>query len=190
MVRTPAELLDVLAAWAPPSDARLQVVLVVNDCQVMLRVESRLFEEGLGVRTIGAETNASALAAALRGRPDVIVSDLVRGGGSGKDFVEALLGYEALRETPVVIFSASARYQKLADWAGTVGVVALRELPAPPEELVDIVAYALGRSTTARWDGPVLRSQAREIALDRRQLPVNVDWRRRRREALASRLRR
>ena len=187
MVRTPSELLAALAAWAPPSRQRLQVVLLICDEGPVLGALGRLFEYRLGIRVVTAEDDASGLAAAHREPPDVVVSDLVRLGGSGQEFVEALLANEQLRDTPVVIFSGSPRRASLADWAGTVGLVALHEWPTPPEEMVDVLAFALGRTTSERWEGPSRPRGGREIPLDPRTLPVNVDWRRRRREYLDAR---
>lgn len=184
LVRTASELLGALAAWAPPSPQRLQVVLLICSEGAVLRAFGRLFEDHLGIRVVTAEDNASGLAAAHRERPDVVVSDLVRLSGSGQEFVEALLANEQLRDTPAVIFSGSVRRASLADWAGTVGLVALHEWPTPREEMVDVLAFALGRTTSERWDGPSRPRGGHEIPLDPRTLPVNVDWRRRRREYL------
>lgn len=184
MVRTPRELLAALAAWAPPSRQRLQVVLHVDDEAPLLRAFKRVFEDHLGVRVITAEDNASGLAAARRERPDVIISDLNRPCGSGREFVEALLADEQLSDTPVIIHSGFSRSSGNRDWAGAVGLIALLNKPQPPEALVDVVAFALGHATSERWEGPSRPRGGREIPLDPRTLPVNVDWRRRRREYL------
>jgi CheY-like chemotaxis protein len=184
LVRTPSELLGALAAWAPPSPQRLQVVLLVDDEAQLLRALKRIFEDHLGVRVVTAEDNASGLAAARRERPDVIISDLNRPCGSGRQFVEALLANEQLSDTPVIIHSGFSRSSGNGDWAGAVGLVALLNKPQPREEMVDVLAFALGRTTSERWEGPSHPRGGHEIPLDPRTLPVNVDWRRRRREYL------
>lgn len=197
VVRAPTELLNALAVCVPPSARRRQVVLLVDDEPMVARSLRRALERYLDIRLIDAADNTSGFSAAERERPDLIVTDFARPGGSGREFVEALLEHDELRDTPVIMMSGTARMLGYGPWGDSVGLVAMVEKPFLIQEVAKIVAYALGRTDVPpRTHPPIICTDAPESSwqfepnvIDPRTLPVNMDWRRRRREYLDARAR-
>ncbi len=192
--QTPVEVLAELERWTPPEPARAArpVVLVVDDEPVIARALRRLLDSYLDVGVIAAEDNASGLAAALRARPDLIISDIIRPGGRGFEFVEAVRTHPRLCDTPVIMLSAAYEPHSYRDWAGLAGVVAALQKAFDPVELTKVVAYALGRTaleprspeprspppTGSDPVGAIFARLAPSLLVDPRTLPVNPHWRR------------
>ena len=85
----------------------MQTVLVVDDSPLMHRLlAGHLSEEGCGVR--GALGPTEALAQARDNPPDLILLDLVMGGGCGYDLLRRLKGEPRTADVPVIVVSGTS----------------------------------------------------------------------------------
>jgi CheY-like chemotaxis protein len=80
-------------------------ILIVDDDPVIRRpVVARMAH--LGYRTIEAADGARGLELARRNRPALVLLDLAMAPVSGVDFIRALRGDAALKDTPVIVVTA------------------------------------------------------------------------------------
>ena len=85
----------------------MQTVLVVDDSPLMHRLlAGHLADEGCAVR--GALTPADALSQACAAPPDLILLDLVMGGGCGYELLQRLKSDPRTGDVPVVVLSATS----------------------------------------------------------------------------------
>src|SRR4051794_32195016 len=97
-------LAKVRDANADGTDA-MQTVLVVDDSPLMHRLlAGHLAEEGCAVR--GALTPDDAFEKARESPPDLILLDLVMGGGCGYDLLRRLKCEPRTADVPVIVISA------------------------------------------------------------------------------------
>ncbi len=85
----------------------MATVLVVDD-QASIRELLRLVLLRLGHDVITAADGAEGLAAARQHRPELVVSDVVMPGRSGLELLQDLAAEPRLRDTPVLLTSATA----------------------------------------------------------------------------------
>ena len=95
----------------PPDAAPL--VLVADDNADMRDYLVRLLS--VRFRVEAASAGDAALAAALRGRPDVVVSDVMMPGLDGFQLIAALRSHEQTRTVPVILLSARAGEEARVD---------------------------------------------------------------------------
>jgi DNA-binding NarL/FixJ family response regulator len=82
---------------------RCPLVLIVDDCECVRVVLKVVMREVAGIRSVGAATSEEALKLARRRRFDAVISDIVRPGMDGLEFLRT---FKQLRPTvPVVIAS-------------------------------------------------------------------------------------
>src|SRR5436305_5237139 len=85
----------------------MQTVLVVDDSPLMHRLlAGHLAEEGCAVR--GALAPEDAFQSAHAEPPDLILLDLVMGGGCGYDLLRRLKGDPRTADVPVIVISATS----------------------------------------------------------------------------------
>ncbi len=101
------------AAPAPRAPATAARVLVADDNADMRDYLLRLLSVRFRVQAVGAGT--AALAAALRDRPDVVVSDVMMPGLDGFQLIAALRKHEETRTVPVILLSARAGEEARVD---------------------------------------------------------------------------
>lgn len=85
----------------------MATVLVVDD-QASIRELLRLVLLRLGHDVITAADGEEGLAAARQHRPELVVSDVVMPGRSGLELLQDLAAEPRLRDTPVLLTSATA----------------------------------------------------------------------------------
>lgn len=121
----------------------MAIVLVVDD-QASIRELLRLVLLRLGHDVITAADGAEGLEAAREHRPALVVSDVAMPGRSGLDLLQDLAAEPRLRDTPVVLTSASC-HPAIAD------APVFRFVPKPfrLEELEQAIEDALDQGRTA-----------------------------------------
>lgn len=141
------ELLATLAAYAPqilePEDSRNKHILVVEDCPISRQVIcTRL--RAAGFETTEAADCVTAISAAVKCKPDLILLDLGLPGGDGLGLVDRFKAHPTLSIVPVVILSARCpeEYRIQAERAG---VAAILEKPTRSGLLFDAIDTALRR---------------------------------------------
>jgi DNA-binding response OmpR family regulator len=145
-------------------------VLVVDDEPEIVRlVRDYLERAGFAVSTAG--DGESALRAAHRDRPDIVVLDLGLPGLDGLDVAR-----ELRRDGEVPIIMLTARTEEADRVAGLeLGADDYVPKPFSPRELVARVRAVLRRSDSARTQGDVVRAGA--LVLDAARMETTVDGR-------------
>jgi len=110
------------------------VVLVVEDDPTVRGMIGKILRHAYDVKVLEAAENKEALAI-LQENPtlDLIITDLMRAGGTGLDLVRDLRQSEAFRRIPVLVQSGNARKLELDTWR--VGAREILEKPFTPEQL-------------------------------------------------------
>ena len=119
-------------------------ILIVDDDYFMREMASIVLKRFAGVRTLRAATNAQALKKALRHKIAAVVSDLVRSGGSGFEFLKRFK--KAHPRIPVIICSGNSQPSDRRR-AKRLGAFAFFPKPYMGEDLARAVMNAL-RSTS------------------------------------------
>jgi DNA-binding NtrC family response regulator len=115
-------------------------VLIVDDDYCMREMASMILKRFAGVRTLRAATNAQALKKALRHKMAAVVSDLVRSGGSGFEFLKQFK--KAHPRIPVIICSGNSQPSDRRR-AKRLGAFAFFPKPYMGEDLASVVIDAL-----------------------------------------------
>jgi DNA-binding response OmpR family regulator len=89
-----------------------KTILVAEDDPVTLRFVVSLLEES-GYQVLVAEDGESAVATAMRSRPDLLVSDLVMPYRDGYEVLRAIRTDERLKHIPVLILSMRDREEDI-----------------------------------------------------------------------------
>ncbi len=122
-------------------------VLVVDDDPVIVNLLQVNFEmEGYDV--LAATGGQAGLDQARRGRPDVIVMDVMMPGIDGTEVARRLKGGEATRAIPIILLSAKAQTADIQ--AGLAVADDYVTKPFEPQDLLDRVAsYIVHRPTAS-----------------------------------------
>jgi CheY-like chemotaxis protein len=118
-----------------------RVLIVEDDPHIRRGLERLLRQVGYGVEATG--DSAAAFDSIARVKPDVILSDVYRGGGTGIDFVRALRARRETEALPVVLLTGNPTVADAAE-ALQLGVFRYLVKPATVEEIVGALEQALG----------------------------------------------
>ena len=132
------------APQAPPQpSAPVRTVLVVDD-----RPTNREFLLTLlgftPHRLLQASDGMQALALTRREHPDLIITDLLMPTMDGYAFTQEVRADPALRDIPVIFFSATYSCQEMYAMAAACGVRTVLTKPADPQAILDAVSRELG----------------------------------------------
>ncbi len=117
-----------------------KILLMEDDANIAAALAIRL--EAAGYNVLTAPDGFSGLKLALNDRPDLLLMDIWMPVGLGFSVAQRLQKM-GLAGTPIIFITAS-KVQGLREIAKELGAVAFLEKPYDPEELLDIVAQALG----------------------------------------------
>lgn len=138
--RNPIE--DAPAGRAAPRP-RPATVLCVDDDRIVLGFCSDALERH-GFRTIVASDGTSGIELARRDRPDVILLDVMMPGMNGFDVCRRLRAEPSLRDTPIILLTASED-PDLAVKSREAGATSSMRKPWSAGSVISAVEQALGR---------------------------------------------
>src|SRR5262245_29787640 len=110
-------------------------VLIVDDNDQSLYL-LRAVLEGAGHQTTAASDGAEALAHALKRRPDAVITDILMPKMDGFAFCRAVRDHEALRDVPVLLYSATYTDTKDRELGLALGADRYLEKPMEPTDLL------------------------------------------------------
>ncbi len=129
--------------WTPTES-----ILVVDD----RAIERRLLATLLGYRgyvVLEAADGAEALTLLQAKRPSLVITDILMPEMDGYELVRRVRGDPALRDLPMILYTATYGGQAAQTLAGACGATALLTKPADPGEILRAVETALGASAPA-----------------------------------------
>ncbi|MBA2439193.1 MAG: response regulator [Thermoleophilaceae bacterium] len=118
-------------------------VLVIDD-EAPIRLLCRVNLAAEGMSVLEADDGPSGLKAAVSGKPDVILLDVMMPGLDGWDVAEALLDSEETAQIPIVFLTARAEFRDRARGLDIGGVDYITK-PFNPVELAPLVRGLLDR---------------------------------------------
>ena len=118
-------------------------VLVIDD-EAPIRLLCRVNLAAEGMSVLEADDGPSGLKAAVSGKPDVILLDVMMPGLDGWDVAEALLDSEETAQIPIVFLTARAEFRDRARGLDIGGVDYITK-PFNPVELAPLVRGLLER---------------------------------------------
>lgn len=104
----PASSFSQSAPQPSPSPSRSMTLLVVDNQPINLTLARSIFEP-FGYAVLLATNAQEALTVALQAVPDLILSDVHMGEGSGYDFIQAVKAHPQLKEIPTTSPTGSKR---------------------------------------------------------------------------------
>jgi len=117
-------------------------VLVIDDDPALLQAISDGLELVGGYEVLSASDGASGLECFFTAQPDCVVVDVRMPGLNGYQFVRALRGDQATRQTPIVVLSALVQdHEQLAGLL--TGADAYLTKPVKIAELVEAIDHAV-----------------------------------------------
>ncbi|MCA8974752.1 MAG: response regulator transcription factor [Planctomycetes bacterium] len=122
------------------------VLIVEDDADVRLGLSVLLGRE---FEVVGAEDSISALIAARRVQPDVIVLDLGLPGGDGLEVLNRLRDIPELATTPTLVVTGRDG-DHVENEALSRGAVRLFQKPADPRELIETIRSVTSHAPTPR----------------------------------------
>ena len=132
---------------APRAAMRKEMrVLIVDDDPSNLQI-LRLLLEHWGYDVMVAENGNAALDLARRERPDAIISDVHMPEGDGIELVESVRRDPFLKETPVILVSATGPRSRAVDRGIALGGSTFLVRPFEPEVLLDALTECLRKVT-------------------------------------------
>jgi PAS domain S-box-containing protein len=156
----------------PGAVTGIETILIVDDCDDD-RLLLRYYLESFHCRIIEASDGAEGLAAALRERPDLIISDANMPEMDGFQFLRAVRRSPEIRDVPFVFYSAVYTGDRDAELALSLGALAFIAKPKDPEEFhteLDQIVRKLEKEkgapcpTLLENDEAYLRSYSRVVA--------------------------
>ncbi|MEO7111722.1 MAG: response regulator [Polyangiaceae bacterium] len=123
--------------------ARHKVILVVDD-EDDVRELLRVMLEREGYRVECARDGDEGLAVAKSLRPDLVITDHVMPGLSGKQLVRAMRETPALAVTPIIMVTGAPASEALSDAQGAVDVKAFLPKPSTWKAIRETVHACLG----------------------------------------------
>lgn len=124
----------------PMSSRRCPLVLIVDDCECVRFVLKVVLREVAGINAVGAATSEEALKLARRRRFDVVISDIVRPGMDGLEFLRT---FKQLRSTVPVIIASGVLDDATARRAKWLRAFDCLRKPFAFRELVAVVRSAI-----------------------------------------------
>lgn len=121
-------------------------VLVVDDEPANLQL-FRLLLEHWGYDVLAAESGNAALEIARRERPDAIISDIHMPDGDGFELIENVRRDPSLRETPLLIVSATGPRSQSMEKCMALGGLTFLVRPFEPQVLLDALTQCLKKVT-------------------------------------------
>jgi len=118
-------------------------VLVIDD-EAPIRLLCRVNLAAEGMSVLEADDGPSGLKAAVSGKPDVILLDVMMPGLDGWDVAETLLDSEETAQIPIVFLTARAEFRDRARGLDIGGVDYITK-PFNPVELAPLVRGLLDR---------------------------------------------
>lgn len=128
---------------SPTRSQKRPVALLVDDSQVVLETLKVLLTARAGCRVLTAETSERALSLAKRRSVDVVISDLIRPGMMGMEFLQVFK--QAHPGVPVIIYSGVVTAAR-ARRARALGAFRCLTKPSTGNRIVGAVADALASS--------------------------------------------
>jgi two-component system cell cycle response regulator len=117
-------------------------VLVVDDEPANVEI-LRLLLEHWGYDVLAAESGNVALDVARRAKPDVIISDVHMADGDGFELIESVRRDPSLRETPIIIVSATGPRSQSMEKSMALGGSTFLVRPFEPEVLHEALTQCL-----------------------------------------------
>ena len=139
----------------PMTSRRGPLVLIVDDCACLRAVFKVVLREITGIHVIGAATSEEALKLARRRNCDVVISDIVRPGMDGLEFLRI---FKQLRPTVPVIIASGALDDATARRARWLRAYDCLPKPFEFSELLGVVRAAIASRKVCRTE---LRSRNR-----------------------------
>ena len=122
-----------------------QSVLIVDDCQDMRELVSKVLEPSYDVVTVA--TSDEALAKAWEIKPHLIILDIMLEQGSGYELCSQIKSMEELKNTPVIFISSkTGANSRITGYK--LGAVHYLEKPFEPEELRAVIQTVLNNLKT------------------------------------------
>jgi len=125
---------------APP---RPSTILCIDDDQIVLSVYSDALERH-GFRTLVASDGPAGIALAKQERPDLILLDVMLPGMGGFEICRRLRAEPGLRDTPIILLTASTD-PDLDSKGREAGATSTLRKPFGPATIVSTVEQVLGR---------------------------------------------
>ncbi len=140
------------AAESVPSGIGLgHTILVVDNLPMNLDLARSILAPS-GYKIITASTMAEGLALARQNRIDLILSDVCMSGGSGYDFIRAVMANPALRAIPFVFITSTMLDDKDRDKGLALGAALFLLRPIEPEIfLAQIESCLLEKGMNLPW---------------------------------------
>jgi len=127
----------------PPAPSRLPTILCIDDDRIVLSYCSDALERH-GYRALVASDGPSGIEAATRERPDLILLDVMMPGMTGLEACRRMRGEPRLRNTPIILLTASDD-PELAAKGREVGATSSMRKPFGSGNIISIVEQVLGR---------------------------------------------
>jgi len=118
--------------------------ILVADDQPLNRKLIKIVLEGSDHVVLEASDGVEALAVARRERPDLVITDIVRPGIDGFEFVRQLRADPLLAGTRVVFYTATYLEEEARRLAQSCGVSRIIFKPAQADEIIEAVQASLG----------------------------------------------
>lgn len=127
----------------PAAPARPPTILCIDDDRIVLSFCSDALERQ-GFRVLIAADGPAGIETATRERPDLILLDVMMPGMTGLDVCRRLRTQPALRDTPIVLLTASDD-PDLGAKARDAGATSSMRKPYGPGNIISTIEQALGR---------------------------------------------
>jgi chemosensory pili system protein ChpA (sensor histidine kinase/response regulator) len=126
------------------------ILIIEDDSDVRAALQALL--KKVGYEVVSASDGASALKVAQQRWPHLILTDLGLPGGDGFLVIERIRRVARLRAVPIVVLTGRSSEENRAR-AERAGVVAFLSKPPNSEELLKVIAEAMGRAAPGTGQG-------------------------------------
>jgi DNA-binding response OmpR family regulator len=130
-----------------------KILIVEDDIRIASALEIRLNKHGY--TTVVAHDAIQATHSAVTDRPDLILLDIALPGGNGFELAAKFKQTPGIRRVPFIFMTAS-KDPRLRAKAMDLYAAGLLEKPYDGEELISLVRFALGETTTFRAPAPTV----------------------------------
>ena len=152
--------------------SRKKRILIIDD-EIDVRELLALLLERDGYRVAGADDGETGLAMVKSFRPNLVITDHLMPGLSGREIVRAMRATPALATIPVIMVTGAPMREALQDADGAIAVEAFLPKPSTWKLLREVVRAALGKRDAA----PSSRdSPSTSIANENKRRPTSVEF--------------